>query len=255
LKSYNFLGISVNPLTIKELNCLIAKSIEKNEKNIISNHNLHSLYIYHHNEKMREFYKKSKYVHIDGMSLVFLGKLFRYPLERCHRVTYVDWIHPLMKEAEKKQWRIFFLGSKPGVAQKASEILTSKYPELQIMTHHGYFDSTKDSTENCEVIKIINGFNPHILMVGMGMPRQEQWISENFQSISANVFLTAGACMDYVAGVVPTPPRWIGRIGLEWLYRLISEPGRLWKRYLVEPWFIVKLIIIEIFSNLKRFKY
>jgi N-acetylglucosaminyldiphosphoundecaprenol N-acetyl-beta-D-mannosaminyltransferase len=70
----------------------------------------------------------------------------------------------------------------------------------------------------------------------MGMPRQEWWILDNLDRISANIVLQAGACFDYVAGEVPLPPRWMGQLGLEWLYRLVSEPGRLWRRYLVEPW-------------------
>ena len=82
-------------------------------------------------------------------------------------------------------------------------------------------------------------FHTDILMVGMGMPRQEHWIVDHLDRIPAHAILTAGACMDYVAGVVATPPRWMGRAGLEWLYRLGSEPGRLWRRYLLEPWHVL----------------
>ena len=78
------------------------------------------------------------------------------------------------------------------------------------------------------------------------MPRQEQWILENLENIDTNAILTSGACIDYVAGVVKTPPRWMGKIGLEWLYRLITEPRRLWKRYLIEPWFIAGLFFKEL---------
>jgi N-acetylglucosaminyldiphosphoundecaprenol N-acetyl-beta-D-mannosaminyltransferase len=83
-------------------------------------------------------------------------------------------------------------------------------------------------------------------MVGMGMPRQEYWVLDNLRNIQANVILTAGACLDYVAKAAPTPPRWIGHLGLEWLYRLLSDPVRLWRRYLLEPWFILKLLFQEI---------
>jgi N-acetylglucosaminyldiphosphoundecaprenol N-acetyl-beta-D-mannosaminyltransferase len=88
----------------------------------------------------------------------------------------------------------------------------------------------------------------------MGMPRQEIWVLNNLEKLHAKVILTCGACMDYIAGEIPTPPRWMGRVGLEWLYRLLSEPGRLWKRYLVEPWFLGGLLVRDLWElRIKRF--
>ncbi|SEM93481.1 WecB/TagA/CpsF family glycosyltransferase [Lihuaxuella thermophila] len=243
------LGVSVDALTMDDLHRIIGKIVSNDEKAIIANHNLHSLYIYHHDARMREFYKLAKYAHIDGMPIVFLGQRLGFQLERRHRVTYVDWIRPLMKEAVQNHWRVFFLGSKPGVGEKAAELLSSEFPGLKIHTHHGYFDITPESVENQSILEQIRRVNPHLLLVGMGMPRQERWILENLNDISANVILPAGACMDYVAGVVPTPPRWMGQVGLEWLYRLFSEPKRLWRRYLIEPWFILRLFLKELVGN------
>lgn len=244
-----FLGIQVDALNISQLNGLIAKSIQKQQKWIIANHNLNSLHIYHHDPKMRAFYAKADYTHIDGMPLVFIGKLRGYSIEREHRVTYADWVYPLMEEAATKGWRIFYLGSKPGVAENGADILRRKFPGLKIACAHGYIDARKDSQDNQNTIAQINAFQPHIVMVGMSMPRQEHWILDNLQQLQTNAILPSGACMDYVAGVVPTPPRWMGRMGLEWSYRLFSEPKRLWKRYLVQPWFISKLLIQEIWGT------
>ncbi len=240
-----FLGVEVDALDISQLNGLVAESIQEQQKWIIANHNLHSLYIYHHDPIMRAFYEKADYVHIDGMPLVLIGKLRGYSIEREHRVTYADWVYPLMEEAATKGWRIFYLGSKPGVAEKGADILRQKYPDLKIACAHGYIDAHKESKENQHTIAAINAFQPHILMVGMSMPRQEHWILDNLEQLQTNVILPSGACIDYVAGVVPTPPRWMGTMGLEWSYRLFSEPKRLWKRYLVQPWFIGKLLIQE----------
>jgi len=243
-----FLGVQVDALNITQLNALVAKSIQKQKKWIIANHNLNSLHIYHHDPKMREFYAKADYTHIDGMPLVLIGKLRGYSIEREHRVTYADWVYPLMEEAATKGWRIFYLGSKPGVAEKGATILRQKYPDLKIACAHGYIDVSEDSQDNQNTIAAINAFHPHIVMVGMSMPRQEHWILDNLEQLQTNVILPSGACIDYVAGVVPTPPRWMGRMGLEWSYRLFSEPKRLWKRYLVQPWFISKLLIQEIWG-------
>ena len=241
-----FLGVEIDALDIPQLNALVAESIQQEQKWIIANHNLHSLYIYHHDPKMRAFYGKANYIHIDGMPLVFIGKILGHCLKREQRVTYADWVWPLMEESANKGWRIFYLGSKPGIAQQGANILRQKFPGLEITCAHGYIDARKDSPENQATIAAINAFQPHILMVGMGMPRQEHWILDNLEQLQTNAILPSGACIDYVAGAVPTPPRWMGRMGLEWSYRLFSEPKRLWKRYLVEPWFISKLLIQEI---------
>ena len=243
-----FLGVQMDALNISQLNALVAQSVKEQRKWIIANHNLNSLHIYHHDPKMRAFYAKADYTHIDGMPLVFIGKLRGYSIEREHRVTYADWVYPLMEKAANKGWRIFYLGSKPGVADKGADILRQKFPELKIACNHGYIDARKDSQENLDTIAAINAFQPHILMVGMSMPRQEHWILDNLEQLQVNAILPSGACLDYVAGVVPTPPRWMGKMGLEWSYRLFSEPKRLWKRYLVQPWFIGNLLVREILS-------
>lgn len=239
------LGITVNPLTIKDLNTLIAEAVSCNQRRIIAHQNLHSIYLYHHDPKMRSFYDQADYVHVDGMALVLLGRLFGFPLKREHRVTYVDWIEPLIAEATKQGWRVFYLGSKPGIAEQGAKILQEKFSGLQIATAHGYFDPQPDSQENRDILATINTYQPHVLMVGMSMPRQEHWVLDNLDQLCANAILPSGAAIDYVAGAVPTPPRWAGRLGLEWLFRLIAEPKRLWQRYLVEPWFVLKLLLTE----------
>jgi N-acetylglucosaminyldiphosphoundecaprenol N-acetyl-beta-D-mannosaminyltransferase len=251
-EAIEILGINVNPLSISQLNNLIARAISYQQKWIIAHQNLHSVYIYHHDPKMQAFYAKAEYTHIDSMALVFLGKLLDFPLQREQRVTYVDWTNPLMAEAAERGWRIFYLGSKPGVAEQGAEILQKKFPGLQIITADGYFEPGLNSKENQAILAQIQTYQPHILMVGMSMPRQEHWILDNLEQISANAILPCGAAIDYVAGTVPTPPRWTGKIGLEWLFRLIAEPKRLWRRYLVEPWFLLKLLMNDLRS--KKFK-
>ena len=253
LEWYQFLGVKVNLLNIEQLNSLVLQAVEKKSKWVIGNHNLNSLYIFHHNYEMRKFYELAHYVHIDGMALVIIGKLLRLPFKREHRVTYVDWFWALMERAEKEGLSVLYLGSKAGVANKAAEILRDRYPRLKIATESGYFCIEE---ENNRVVEKVNSYKPNILMVGMGMPRQEKWIFDNINDLEANIILPCGACIDYIAKEIPTPPRWMGQVGLEWLYRLASDPKRLWKRYLVEPWFIAGIFLKELTkkkAGLKRF--
>jgi N-acetylglucosaminyldiphosphoundecaprenol N-acetyl-beta-D-mannosaminyltransferase len=244
--SYTLLGTRVDALTIPELNALVAETIERGEERIIANHNLHSIYLYHHDPKMRAFYARASYTPLDGMALVYLGLVLGLPLARKHRITYVDWLDPLMAEAARRGWRVFYLGSRPGVAERGAAMLREKFSGLQIATAHGYFGVYPGDRENQNVLEAINAYQPNILMVGMGMPRQEHWVVDNLGQFHANVVLNAGAAMDYVVGVVPTPPRWSGRLGLEWLFRLAAEPRRLWRRYLIEPWFVLGLFFAEL---------
>ena len=185
---------------------------------------------------MRDFCALADYIHIDGMSLVCIGNMMGLPLKRQDRAAALDFFPLLAEQAVARGWRIFYLGSKPGVAERAATALRERYPELEIQTHHGHFDPLGE--ENRKILARINAYAPHILFVGMGMPRQEIWILDNQKNLNANAIFPAGALMDYMAGEIPTAPRWLASLYLEWLYRLVSEPARLWRRYLVEPWFV-----------------
>jgi N-acetylglucosaminyldiphosphoundecaprenol N-acetyl-beta-D-mannosaminyltransferase len=242
----SFFGLTLHPMSSSKLTAVVERGILENRKWIITNHNLHSVYLFHRVQKFRQFYKEAHWTFIDGMPLIALGKLYGYALEREQRVTLADWIHPLMETAARRGWRVFNLGSPDGVAEKGAKELRRLYPGLQIEVSNGYFDARQGSPENDAVVQRINSYQPDLLMVGMGMPRQEFWTQENFARLNARVILASnGAAIDYIAGMVPTPPRWAGRLGLEWAFRLASEPRRLFGRYLVEPWYLLMLLAID----------
>jgi N-acetylglucosaminyldiphosphoundecaprenol N-acetyl-beta-D-mannosaminyltransferase len=99
--------------------------------------------------------------------------------------------------------------------------------------HHGYFDRTPGSPANEAVIAAINAAHPDLLLLGMGMPVQEAWLDQNWSRLTVPVAITAGALVDHAAGLVSRPPLWVADLGLEWLVRLVIEPRRLWRRYLI----------------------
>lgn len=237
--SYSLMGVRIDAMTDADVVRLIAETIEAGESRVIANHNMHSLYVWQREPRMREFFSLADYSFIDGMLVVLLGQLAGLPLKREQRARYLDFVYPLFAEAAKRRWRIYFLGSEPGVGEKAADELQRLYPGLQILTRHGHFNASSSSGENRAVLREIDVYSPHLLLVGMGMPRQEVWILENRNRITANVIAPCGAIMDYIAGVKRTPPRWLGPLYLEWTYRLLTEPARLSRRYLVEPWFVL----------------
>jgi N-acetylglucosaminyldiphosphoundecaprenol N-acetyl-beta-D-mannosaminyltransferase len=248
-RTARFLGISVQLMNIAALTDTVAETVSTNQKRVIANHNMHSLYLFHKeisegpSGPFQRYFRLAHRTHIDGMSIVLLARLYGHAAGVIHRVGYTDWLPYLMAAAVQKNWRVFYLGSAPGVVDIGAMALRKRYPGLQLNYRHGYFDVNSDASENKSTLQQIAEFQPHVLMVGMGMPRQETWIEANFGAIQANVILATGAVLDYVAGVIPTPPRWSGHFGFEWAFRLAAEPRRLARRYLVEPWTLVPIIL------------
>jgi N-acetylglucosaminyldiphosphoundecaprenol N-acetyl-beta-D-mannosaminyltransferase len=241
-RRYHFLDINVDALTRLDLDAILANAIDREQRLLIGNHNLHSLYLFHQSEAMRAFYALADCIHVDGISIVQLAKLFGVPLSARHRTGYMDWLPSMMSAAQRRGWRVFYLGSRPGVLEEGLTRLRRQWPGLQIEGRHGYFDKAVRSLDNLDALAEIAQYQPDLLMVGMGMPVQEEWIVENLDHLPVSAVVACGALMDYVAGVVPTPPRWLGPAGLEWAFRLAAEPRRLWRRYLVEPWTVLQLV-------------
>jgi N-acetylglucosaminyldiphosphoundecaprenol N-acetyl-beta-D-mannosaminyltransferase len=173
------------------------------------------------------------YVVIDGMPLVLLCRLAGIRATRQHRVTNLDLIWPLFSLAEKMAWRVYYLGSSEEVIARGIRTIRTRLPRLKIRVHHGFV-----GIDCADVIADITRFRADLLMVGMGMGLQERWIYRNMAGIAPTIVMPVGALMEYVAGTVRTPPRWMGRFGVEWLFRLVENPRRFWRRYLIEPWLV-----------------
>ena len=177
-------------------------------------------------------------VYSDGISVVWAAKY----LGGCklEKVTGRDWIHDFCELIQKNPLRVYLLGGKPGIAQTARRKLIFQYPGLQIVgTHSGFLDwlNTPD------LIAEINQANPHILLVGMGTPRQEMWLAAHREKIEVPVCWAVGALFDYVAGVEPPVPNWLNQLNLEWLWRMLIDPVGKWQRYLIgNPIFLYRIL-------------
>lgn len=248
-RALRLLGVDVNTLTQRDLHALVDEAANsggpRSSRCIIAHHNLHSIYLFHHDDGMRQFYARARWVHVDGMPIIWMARLLGMRAGRENRLTSLDWIVPLMATCAEHGLRVFLLGARPEVADRAATVFRARVPGLTLGVHHGFFDARAGSAENERVVEAINRFGTDVLLVGMGMPRQEHWIAENVDRLEIRMAWSLGAFMDYFAAAVPTPPRWMGRAGLEWLFRLSCEPRRLWRRYLLEPWFVAGLFAAE----------
>jgi len=247
-------GIPVDALRRQELLQILDSARNEKTKLLILNHNLHSLYLYLTVSDFRALYSQAAWVYIDGMPVVWLGKLAGLPLLPKHRITFLDCFDAILVHAQNNGWKIFYLGSSVEVLSEGLALLRERYPRLAISGRNGYISDA--GAENDEVIAQINEFQADVLFVGMGMPLQERWLAKNFSRVNASSVLTCGATLDYITGHTYKPPAWAGPLGLYGVFRLLHDPQRLWKRYLIEPIALLRRLSVPIlrqrFSGLKQ---
>lgn len=168
----------------------------------------------------------------DGVGIIYAAKLLGRPLKA--RVPGIDFAGRLMEVMAKKGTKLFLLGAKPGVAEKAAENLAAQYPGLRICgVHDGYFQ------EDAAVVEAIRASGADVLFVCLGAPKQENWMAQYGPQTGARLAVGLGGSLDVFAGVVERAPERWRRLGLEWLYRLIKEPSRI-GRMAVLPAFLVR---------------
>jgi N-acetylglucosaminyldiphosphoundecaprenol N-acetyl-beta-D-mannosaminyltransferase len=172
----------------------------------------------------------------DGIGIVWGSRVLGSPLPE--RVAGFDLMQELLVCAADHHWPVFFLGAEPGVAEEAAKCAKSRLPGLIVAgTHHGFFGEEEEAS----VINEVNSTNARLVFVGMGAPRQDFWIAKNKTNILAAICIGVGGSFDVLAGKVKRAPDWMGRYGLEWLFRLACEPAR-FVRMLALPRFVIRVI-------------
>ena len=236
------LGVGIDPITADGLQAAIRRLVGDDRLALVLNVNVHCLNLCYEDPALRDFLNSADVVFCDGAGVMLAARLLgrRIPA----RITYADWAWRLAAFAEAEGLSIFLLGARPGVAERAARRLLARHPALHVSgVHHGYFDHAAGSRENEAVLRGIRASKPDILLVGLGMPLQERWLMENTDRIEAGVALTGGAVFDYVSGDLRRGPRFLTHNGFEWLARLLVEPSRLWRRYLLgNPLFLLRVL-------------
>jgi N-acetylglucosaminyldiphosphoundecaprenol N-acetyl-beta-D-mannosaminyltransferase len=179
-------------------------------------------------------------IYCDGYGVRMAARTLDLPVP--HRMTGADWVWGVAALCEVTGLSLYLLGSDPPLARTAAARLQRWYPRLQIAgCHHGYCEL--ESPQNDRVIEDINARRPNIVLVGMGTPKQELWVDRYSDRLDVDVLWTVGALFDYLAGRVPRAPRWLADNGFEWVFRLVIEPHRMWRRYLLgNPVFLSRVL-------------
>jgi len=167
----------------------------------------------------------------DGMPLVWLSRLRGQPLPG--RVAGVELVTESCRIAAEQGLRVFLLGAGPGVAEAAGLRLQALYPGLKVAGTYSPPIGSLRHRENERIVRMIRRANPDLLFVALGAPRQDLWIREHQHQLQVPVAMGVGCVFDLLAGSVKRAPLWMRRSGLEWAFRLVHEPTRLWRRYLV----------------------
>ncbi len=181
----------------------------------------------------RQILSQADILYPDGMSIVWAERLLSGA--KVERMTGVDFFEEFLGGAQKLGVRFYFLGGRPGAAARAVGRLKERFPELNVVgVHDG--DLGKNGIHAEKVITDINDSRPDVLLIGLGSPLQERFARDYRTRLSVPVIWTVGALLDYWAGLERRCPRWMGRMGLEWLWRLGCDPKNKWRRYLLGNW-------------------
>jgi N-acetylglucosaminyldiphosphoundecaprenol N-acetyl-beta-D-mannosaminyltransferase len=245
------LGQTVDLVRPEEVLHHVETWVAARRKVVIANHNLNSLALLGRNPELARFYDRADLVEVDSTPLIQFARLLGLQGRGFHRCTYLDWRDHFWSVADRKGWRVLYLGGERSVVERARESLSAAYPGTDIRVRDGYFDATRGSADNAAILAEARAFDPHILFVGMGMPRQELWILDHLDALPDCAIFSVGAAFDYEAGAQKAAPRWMGRMGVEWLFRLANDPRRLARRYLIEPWSLSRLVVADVMTAIR----
>ncbi len=199
---------------------------------------------------MQGIYRAADITLIDGLPLIWWARVLGFRAQSHHRVSWLDHLETILHQVANHGWKVCHIGGKPGIGERTCAYLRERHPGLDIESRHGHF--TFPGPEADALIAEVQRLQPRLLLVGMGMPRQEEWVMRYRKYFPHCVVMTTGGTFDYWAGVNAIAPRWLGPLGMEWIFRILTEPRRLWRRYLIEPWRLVPHLLRDLRRGRRR---
>lgn len=231
------LGVRVHDVTLSEALDAVTAFVRKGSPHQIATVNPEFVMAAQENAAFRNALNNAALCVPDGIGLVWASRwLGNAPLRE--RVAGVELTEQIAARAAREGWRVFFLGAAPGIAEKTAAILQARYPGLIVA---GAYAGSPSLEENDAIVDMVRQSHADVLFVAYGAPAQDLWIARNLDRLGVKVALGVGGSFDFISGVAKRAPRWIQRLGLEWLHRLIRQPWR-WKRQLSLPRFVLRIL-------------
>jgi N-acetylglucosaminyldiphosphoundecaprenol N-acetyl-beta-D-mannosaminyltransferase len=244
MKSVKLFNCNVACLDMKQTVAEIKKIIEKKE---ICQHvviNAAKVVLMNEDKRLQKIVSECPVVNADGQSIVWASRFLNKPLPE--RVAGIDLMEELIRLSVKEDFSIYFFGAKEEVVKKVVKHYASIYPDLKIAGYrNGYFNHEEEK----EIVNSIQKSGADILFVAFSSPQKEYFLAKYSQELGAPFQMGVGGSFDVIAGVVSRAPKWMQKAGLEWFYRFIQEPNRMWKRYLVGNSKFLYLVFKEKFSG------
>lgn len=245
-----FLNTYVDNYTMDEALLEMSNLIKENRNAYVVTPNVDHIVRIEYDKSFKKIYDDADLVLTDGMPLVWLSKLMDFSI--VEKVSGSDLFPKLCALAKIKKYKMFFLGAGDGVAEKAAKNLIKGNEGLQVVgTYSPSMGFEYDYEEISKIIEMIKDTSPDILIVALGSPKQEQFIYQYRKMLKVPLLLGLGASLDFAAGKVKRAPKWMSSIGLEWFYRFVKEPRRLFKRYFIDD---IKILLL-IWKYREQFKF
>ena len=234
------MNTKIDVLTVQETIDLVEKYVITKTPLHLMGVNADKINEVNENEKMKQIVNSCGIINADGASVVMASKYLNKPLSE--RVAGIDLMQYLVSLSERKGYSVYLLGAKQEIVEKTAKVLKEKHPQLNLIGfHNGYFKEEEWSTISNELKEI----KPDFVFVGITSPLKEYLIEYLQDDGNTAVFMGVGGSFDVISGNIKRAPMWMQKMNLEWLYRVIQEPNRLFKRYFIGNWKFIKAVFKE----------
>ncbi len=228
-RSETLFGLPFTPTTLGQARDLLLEALAAGRRQLVFTANTDHVVRVERHPELLEVYRAADLLLPDGMPVVWGSRIVGAPLPE--RVTGVDLMDELCRALASAGGSVYLVGSTDDVLSAAARAAAARYPGLRVAgVHHGYFGPDEEDG----VIAAVNASGADALFVGMGSPRQERWAAKHARSLGPGLVVCVGGTLEVLAGVKRRAPQWMRPAGLEWAFRLIQDPARLWKRYLID---------------------
>ena len=244
----NILGVQVSNITNEHLLDAFTTRIQNKQKTQVCITPVNSVLAAINNPQVLDIYNKAEFVLCDGMPIKWAAGFLNTPI--VERITGLDLLPNLVAHCAKHDFTIFLLGASPGVGEQLKQTILAQYPQCKVVgVYVPPFMKVFTEEENKKMIDAINAVSPDVLLVSLTAPKQDIWIAENMDKLNAFVQVGIGGAFEVMAGLAKRAPKWMHAAGLEWFYRFIQEPKRLFRRYFIEAPLFIPLIIKQKFKG------
>jgi len=251
LQRANILGVGVSALTMARALDAVDQWIAQRRPHYVCVTSVHGVMESQRDASLRKIHNAAGLVTPDGMPLVWLSRLMGFP--HVERVYGPDLMLALCGHSVGKGYRHFFYGGDCGIPDRLAANLQRRFPGLLVAGTHAPPFRRLTAEEDESIVRMINDADPHIVWVGLSTPKQEHWMAAHIGRLRAPVLIGVGAAFDFHAGRKKQAPCWMREHGLEWSFRLLMEPRRLWSRYLIKGPAFLSLLLLQT-MRVKRYR-